>query len=62
MTFEIRINSRYTLVFSDTAFKPYRKKPTLSIYDAEENCEIKLASFNNQELFTKLCEIFENGK
>lgn len=26
---------------------PYRKKPCLAIYDADSNCYMKVASFNN---------------
>lgn len=51
MTYSIRINSRYKVLFSDSNFKPYRKKPTISVYDEEENCETKIASFNNQDAF-----------
>ena len=55
---------KYKLLFSDSNFKPYRKKPTISIYDAEKNIETKIASFNNQETFEwflSLCKI-EGGK
>jgi hypothetical protein len=39
------------MIFSDSNFKPYRKKPTISIYDADLNVEQKIASFNSQEAF-----------
>ena len=39
------------MIFSDSNFKPYRKKPTISIYDMELNVEQKIASFNNQDAF-----------
>lgn len=48
---------KYKLMFSDSAFKPYRKKPTISVYNEETNCEIKVASFNNQEAFEWLVKI-----
>ena len=50
MTYSMKIG-KYKLVFSDSNFKPLRKKPTISVYDEEENCETKVASFNNQEVF-----------
>ena len=51
MTIKRMINDRYTLICSDTHFKYARKKPTISVYDSKENCEIKVASFNSQETF-----------
>ena len=51
MTYSMQMGNRYKMVFSDSAFKPYRKKPTISIYDSEKNCETKIASFNSQDTF-----------
>ena len=51
MTYSLQINERYKMIFSDSNFKPYSKKPTMSIYDAERNCETKIASFNSQDTF-----------
>ena len=51
MTYSMQINNRYKIILSDSNFKPYRKKPTISVYDAEENCETKIASFNSQDTF-----------
>ena len=42
---------RYIMFFSDTHFSHARKKPTISIYDKDENVETKIASFNSQETF-----------
>lgn len=50
MTYSLQIG-KCKLIFSDTHFKPYRKKPTISIYDAELNIEHKIASFNSKETF-----------
>ena len=50
MTYSLQIG-KCKLIFSDTNFKPYRKKPTISIYDAELNIEQKIASFNSKETF-----------
>jgi hypothetical protein len=50
MTYSLQID-KYKMMFSDSNFKPYRKKPTISIYDTEENCETKIASFNSQDTF-----------
>lgn len=50
MTYSIQLG-KYKLMFSDSNFKPYRKKPTISIYDETENCETKIASFNSKETF-----------
>ena len=50
MTYSLQIG-KCKLIFSDTHFKPYRKKPTISIYDAELNIEQKIASFNSKETF-----------
>jgi hypothetical protein len=50
MTYSLQIG-KCKLIFSDTNFKPYRKKPTISIYDAELNVEQKIASFNSKETF-----------
>ena len=50
MTYSLQIG-KYKLIFSDSNFKPYRKKPTISIYDAELNIEQKIASFNSQDTF-----------
>ena len=48
MTYSLQIG-KYKMLFSDSNFKPYRKKPTISILD--ENVETKIASFNNQDAF-----------
>lgn len=61
MTYSMQINKRYKMMFSDTTFKPYRKKPTISIYDAEKNCETKIASFNSQDTFEWFINLI-NGK
>jgi len=50
MTYSLQIG-KYKIIFSDCNFKPYRKKPTISIYDAELNIEQKIASFNSQDCF-----------
>lgn len=50
MTYSLQIGN-YKLIFSDSNFKPYRKKPTISVYDADINVEQKIASFNSQEAF-----------
>lgn len=50
MTYSMQVG-KYKLMFSDTHFKDFRKKPTISVYDAERNCEIKIASFVNQDTF-----------
>lgn len=51
MTYSINLGNGKKMIFSDTSFKPFRKKPTISIYDEKKNCETKIASFNNQETF-----------
>ena len=50
MTYSLQIG-KYKMIFSDNNFKPYRKKPTISIYDADINVEQKIASFNSQDEF-----------
>jgi len=50
MTYSINIRG-YKLIFSDTMFADYRKKPTISVYDEETNTNIKIASFNSKETF-----------
>lgn len=50
MTYSLQIG-KYKMMFSDSNFKPYRKKPTISIYDTELNIEQKIASFNSQDTF-----------
>lgn len=50
MTYSLQIG-KYKMIFSDSNFKLYRKKPTISIYDAELNVEQKIASFNSKETF-----------
>ena len=50
MTYSMMVG-KYKLIFSDTHFKDFRKKPTISVYDADENSETKIASFNSQETF-----------
>jgi hypothetical protein len=39
------------MIFSDSHFKPFRKKPTISIYNENTNIETKIASFNSQDTF-----------
>lgn len=51
MTVHLNLDEHRMMIFSDTHFKPYRKKPTISIYDDTKNCESKIASFNSQETF-----------
>lgn len=46
-----------TIIVSDTHYKAWRTKPTLSVYDAETNCETKLASFNNEDAFKQFAEL-----
>ena len=41
MTYSMNLGNGYKLMFSDSNFKPMRKKPTISIYDAEHNIEQK---------------------
>lgn len=50
MTYSLQIG-KYKMIFSDSIFKPYRKKPTISILDADINVEKKIASFNSQDEF-----------
>ena len=50
MLYYIRVG-KYKLAFSDGLFAPTRKKPTISIYDAENNSFTKIASFNSKETF-----------
>ena len=52
MTYSLQIG-KYNMIFSDSKFKPYRKKPTISIYDTELNLEQKIASFNSQDMFER---------
>ena len=58
MTYSLQIG-KHKMIFSDSSFKPYRKKPTISIYDAEKNCETKIASFNSQDTFEWFIEILK---
>lgn len=51
MTYSINLGKGKKMMFSDTNFKPYRKKPTISIYEENTNIETKIASFNSQETF-----------
>ena len=60
MTYSIQFG-KYKMIFSDSNFKPYRKKPTISIYDAEKNCETKIASFNSQETFERFIELLKGS-
>lgn len=59
MTYSMKITDRYKMILSDTSFKLCRKKPTISVYDQEENTEIKVASFNNQETFEWFISLFK---
>lgn len=52
MTYSLQLG-KYKMMFSDSNFKPYRKKPTISIYDEKLNIEYKIASFNNQDTFER---------
>ena len=56
MTYSIQINSNTKLEISDTLFKPYRKRPTLSI--GRGNCSTKIASFNNWESAIEFLKCF----
>ena len=56
MTYIMNLGNGYKLMFSDNHFKPMRKKPTISVYDAEHNIEQKIASFNSQEAFEWFCK------
>ncbi len=58
MTVSFDLNKHYKMVFSDTRFKEFRKKPTISVYDAEQNCEVKIASFNSQETYEWFLGLF----
>ena len=51
MTYRLELSNDDAIIFSDSSFKPYRKKPTMSIYMSDINCEQKVASFNSQESF-----------
>lgn len=59
MTYSVQID-KYKILFSDSNFKPYHKKPTISIYDEEKNCETKIASFNSQETFEWFIKLLTN--
>ena len=50
MTYSIQIGE-YKMLFSDSHFDYCRKKPTISVYDKNENRETKIASFNSKETF-----------
>lgn len=50
MTYSLQMG-KYKMIFSDSNFKPYRKKPTISVYDPDLNVEQKVASFNSQDAF-----------
>ena len=50
MTYLVQLDN-FRIIFSDNHFKPYRKKPTISIYDTDTNVETKIASFNSQDTF-----------
>ena len=60
MTYSM-IVGKYKLIFSDTHFKDFRKKPTVSVYDADTNSETKIASFNSQESFEWFIELITNA-
>ena len=51
MTYSINMGNGKKMIFSDSHFKPFRKKPTISIYDENTNIETKIASFNSQDTF-----------
>ena len=61
MTYSIDIG-RYKVLFSDSNFAYIRKKPTISVYDKEQNMEVKMASFNNQEAFEWFCKYVLKGE
>ena len=62
MTYSFRVSARYKILFSDSNFKWCRKKPTISIYDAEQNTETKIASFNSQETFEWFVDLAKRGE
>ena len=51
MTYSINMGNGKSMLFSDSNFKPCRKKPTISIYNENTNIETKIASFNSQDTF-----------
>ena len=59
MTYSIDMG-KFKIMFSDSTFKPYRKKPTISIL--EGNCETKIASFNSQETFEWFIKLMKGDK
>ena len=61
MTYSMMVG-KYKLIFSDTHFKDFRKKPTISVYDADTNSETKIASFNSQETFEWFVEALADRK
>lgn len=61
MTYSLN-DGKYKILFSDSNFKPYRKKPTMSVYDTEKNCETKVASFNSQDTFEWFINTVLGGK
>ncbi len=58
MTYSIKLTDRNKIMFSDSNFKRGRKRPTVSVYDAEQNTETKIASFNSQETFEWFISLF----
>ena len=62
MTYSINLTKRHKMMFSDSNFKWCRKRPTVSIYDAEQNTETKIASFNSQETFEWFISLFEGER
>lgn len=59
MTYSLKVTDRYEMILSDFSFKWCRKKPTISVYDQEENTEIKVVSFNNKETFEWFVSLFK---
>lgn len=62
MTYSIKLTERHKMMFSDSNFKWCRKKPTVSIYDIDQNTETKIASFNSQETFEWFIGLFEGKR
>lgn len=41
----------FEMIFSDSSYSDYRKKPTVSIYDKDTNTETLVACFRSKEAF-----------
>ena len=57
MTYGMDLGNDKKLIVSDVSFKPYRKKPTISILDEKKAMETLIASFTNQETFEYFVKI-----